>query len=142
MTKTQVELNEQMAERLFGWKWMSWRGIPAKDTPGYPRKCRVRQFLSPEELGTTRWRSRLQVYEGREADRLEVLSYAYCSSCVPSYFTTDDYLVLARVRELWPAGSPKYEVFAGHLAPAEDYRRGDYSRAVLSVLSVFADEDN
>lgn len=80
------QLDEELAIRLLGWKWMSFIGIPVKGTSGYPAKCRVRQLFSAAQLKAKSWREFFEEWEGCEATGDEPLAYGYCSSqssCVP-----------------------------------------------------------
>ena len=138
---TGAELNEAVAKTIFGWRWLSWIGIPVKGTPGYPKPCRVRQFMSPDAMRNQRWLDfwkRPDVGEVREADGTEPLSYVYCSSqgmeTPPMYSGWEDTLIIRWVREHWPNKSPEYEAFASIVGPVRDYEPGDYSRAALTVL--------
>jgi hypothetical protein len=132
-----------LAEQLFGWKWISWHGIPVRGTPRYPTKCRVRQLLSPEKAADPAWRDCLghRADEKREAVGTEALAYAYGSNTgiaadnVPHYTTTasDDYYVLEQARAIWKA-SGQWADFVGHLPLIEHYLPGDYSRAAILVI--------
>jgi hypothetical protein len=145
------EQNHQVAEALFGWKWMSWFGIPIHGTPAYPAKCRVREFMSPKTMSSKRWQSFFAQHDGVEATGDEALAYSYCSSQggerVPSYFGSEDYLVLQHVRANWPR--EMLEQFTSILAETWGkrgkaagqawlawglYELGDYSRAALAVV--------
>jgi hypothetical protein len=70
------DLHEELAIRLLGWRWMAFTGIPVKGTASYPKKCRVRQLFSKEQLAT--------LTDAEEATGDEPLSYAYCSSVGPA----------------------------------------------------------
>lgn len=70
--------------KMLGWKWMSFIGIPTRDTEGYPEKRRVRELFSPKQLKSKQWIDYLSQNEGREADGTEPLSYSYCSSAGPA----------------------------------------------------------
>ena len=72
-------LDEWVAEAIFGWKWMSFIGIPVKGTPGYPKEMRVRQLMSPKQLRMPEWERHFQLHDAREADGFEPLAYCYCS---------------------------------------------------------------
>ena len=74
------DLDEELAIRLLGWKWMSFVSIPVKGTPGYPAQCRVRQLMSAKQLKMKEWQRALDETEGREATGDEPLAYTYCSS--------------------------------------------------------------
>jgi hypothetical protein len=144
------EQNHQVAEALFGWKWMSWFGIPTHGTPGYPAKCRVREFMSPKVMASKRWLEHFAAFDGAEATGDEALAYSYCSSqggeCVPSYFGSEDYLVLDHVRSTWDRERLKAFTVAlagmwGERGGDERawlawglYELGDYSRAALAVV--------
>jgi hypothetical protein len=103
-----------IAEKLFGWKWMSKVSVPVKGTPDYPKHCRVREFLAPDEIENRRTNEYWLDYFAREGEMLEAtgdepLAYSYCSSqpgirLAPPAYTSDasaDYSVLAKVRETW-----------------------------------------
>lgn len=78
-----AELDALVAKRLFGWRWMSYVGVPIKGTPGYPKKCRVRDFMSPKRMADDRWQAMLRDNESRPATGDEPLAYHYCSSQGP-----------------------------------------------------------
>ena len=78
-----TDLDHAVAEELFGWKWMAFKGIPIRDAPGYPEKCRVRRFISPESLKNKRWKEYFAETNGAPATGEEPLSYCYCSSRGP-----------------------------------------------------------
>lgn len=91
------ELTEDYAVKHLGWQWWSWIGTPVKGTPGYPEKMRVRQLLSPRQMGLPGWSRKLADprNEARPADGTEPLDYTYCSSgcCVewpPTRLVTAD----------------------------------------------------
>ncbi len=73
-------MDEEIAVRLFGWKWMSYVGIPIRGTEGYPKECRVRELFSPTQLKMPEWIEHFAKHEGREAEGTEPLAYCYCSS--------------------------------------------------------------
>jgi hypothetical protein len=134
------ELDEEVAKKIFGWRWMSWVGIPVKGTPGYPARCRIRQFMSPDTMRNQRWLdfwNRSDVGEVREATGDEPLSYCYCSSqgceIPPDYSGADDIVVLSWARQTWPKNSPEWQAFSSAFGLACDYNPGDYSRAALAV---------
>ena len=77
-------LDEVILTQVFGWKWMSFEGIPTRSTKGYPEKCRVRELFSPKQLKSKNWQKYFKEREGREADGSEPLSYSYCSSMGPT----------------------------------------------------------
>ena len=135
---TNQEINERIATELFGWRWVSWVGIPTKGTPHYPAPCRVRQFISPGHITPVAWQQRVDEAGGRDADGTEPLSYRYCSSLgpemVPEFQGKDDVQVLIQVRKLWKKNSAQWKCFRECLRPAEDYRVGDYSLAAIEVL--------
>jgi hypothetical protein len=122
------ELDEAVAERIFGWRWMAFEGIPVRYAPGYPQKCRVCQFLPPEQVTS----------DMEPATGDEPLAYRYCSSAgvevPPDYHSRDDILVLRWVRETWPEGSSERHLFGVALGSPLDYEPGDWSRAALTVL--------
>lgn len=74
------QLDEELAIKLLGWKWMSFIGTPVKSEPGYPEERRVRQLMSAKALKSEQWKQHLEEHEGREATGDEPLAYAYCSS--------------------------------------------------------------
>jgi len=78
------DLDELVLTRVLGWKWMSWIDIPERGTPGYPRKMRVRQLLSPKQLKDPKWIRLLEERDARDADGTEPFSYAYGSSAGPA----------------------------------------------------------
>lgn len=90
-------LDEAVAEELFGWEWLAFEGVPVRGTPGYPNKCRVRQFVPPKKERHKSWN------ECAKADGSEPLSYRYCSSygpdCVPHFSGHED-AVLAMEKEI------------------------------------------
>lgn len=73
-------LDEELAIRLLGWKWMSFIGTPVKSSPAYPNLVRVRQLMSPKQLESKSWINYFNRTEGREATGDEPLAYTYCSS--------------------------------------------------------------
>lgn len=79
-----TNLDEAVAEEFFGWKWMAYRGIPVRGTPGYPQECIVRQFLSVDAVKNPRWQEFLKENDGRETTGDEPLAYCYCSSQGPA----------------------------------------------------------
>lgn len=139
-----IEFNHIVASRLFGWRWISYIGIPMRGSPGYPSKQRVRQFLSPESLARPEWQSLLRDHEqgdpngARDADGTEPLSYSYCSSQgptrVPDFGGREDDMSLKWARKRWRKQSDEWELFHALCPHACDYQPGDYSRAVLAVL--------
>ncbi len=74
-------LNEELAIRILGWKWMSFFDTPVKGTEGYPVKCRVRQLFTVEQLKSDDWQKFLQENDCAEATGNEPLAYTYCSNC-------------------------------------------------------------
>lgn len=77
-------LDELILTQVLGWKWLSFIGIPTRDTEGYPAECRVRQLFSPKQLKSKEWQEHLAKCEVRDADGTEPLSYRYCSSMGPA----------------------------------------------------------
>lgn len=79
-----INIDELIAQKLFGWKWVAFSGIPIRGTEGYPNKTMVRQFCSPMHIEQLQ-----KMVEVRDADMSEPLSYRYCSSmgpeCVPQF---------------------------------------------------------
>lgn len=132
------KLDELIAIHLFNWKWMAWVGTPVRSTPGYPKHCRVRQFMPPETYNSHRWRETFAAKEGREATGDEPLSYRYCSSMsltIPLDCHGDgDFEVLDYVRGTWKG--PRWDCFVRALPRIEDYRLGDFSRAVVKALEL------
>jgi len=82
----QNQLSAAVAEEFFGWRWWSFVGIPTRDHPGYPAKCRVRQFLPPQSLANKRWIAFFDGADGRGATGDEPLAYTYCSAAGPDCF--------------------------------------------------------
>lgn len=76
-------LDELILTRILGWKWISFIGIPAEGTPGYPGECRVRELISPKDLRSKRMQEYLAARDCRDADGNEPLSSRYCSSMGP-----------------------------------------------------------
>ena len=74
------DINEALAVKLLGWKWISFVGTPVKGTKGYPEKMRVRQLMSPSQLKHPQWIDYFNDNDAKDADMTEPLSYAYCSS--------------------------------------------------------------
>lgn len=63
------EMDEELAIKLLGWRWMAFDGVPVKGTPGYPESQTVRALLPPS------------MQKGRQvANGNEPLAYSYCSS--------------------------------------------------------------
>lgn len=77
-------LDEELAIRLLGWKWISFVGIPVRETPSYPKKTRVRQLFSKSQLEGKDWEEFARKYEAKEATGEEPLAYSYCSSQGPA----------------------------------------------------------
>lgn len=76
-------LDEAIAKHLFGWKWVSFMGVPIRDTENYPDKCRVRLFISEENLRHSEWQKFINKPKNEfrhEATGAEPLDYCYCSS--------------------------------------------------------------
>lgn len=63
-----MNTNEAIAIKFFGWQWMSWVGIPVRETPGYPKKQRCRQFMSSEQLDDERWQRFLKENDAKQAN--------------------------------------------------------------------------
>lgn len=94
------DLQRDVAERVMGWRWVAFEGVPTRDTAGYPAKCRVRMFCPPDMI-----ESNADTWIG-EATGDEPLSYKYCSSS-PAPFVPDwhsdpgaAWQVVERMREL------------------------------------------
>ncbi len=86
------ELDDHIAETFYGWRWMAWVATPIRGTPGYPRECRVRAFISPEQIAATSSWPVFRVSDGGPAKGDEPLHYWYCSSqfpCAPDAYSTD-----------------------------------------------------
>jgi hypothetical protein len=77
------KLNEELAIKLLGWKWIAFDGIPIRTAPGYPDQCRVRELFSPEEQASKGWQDFFAEHNASDATGDEPLSYAYCSSSGP-----------------------------------------------------------
>ena len=130
-----------IAEKLFGWRWMSFASTPVREDSRYPKECRVRQFFSPAVASQERWVNYFATHRGRPAKGDEALAYCYSSrggdpEHVPCY-TSDqeaDLLVLERVEELWGESSDERLDFNEALRAAGEYEPGDYSRAALKVI--------
>ncbi len=151
MSQTDSDLDQQVAQLVFRWKWMSWIGTPVRGTPGYPDDCRIRQFVSPKSLSDPRWIEHWADRELRVASGDEPLHYRYCSGhgpeTYPSYSHSGDILVLKEVRTYWPhkRGALFCEAleriwlnrWENTCTPAIGwvlYELGDYSRAAVEVL--------
>ncbi len=151
MSQTDSDLDEQVARLVFRWKWMSWLGMPAKGTPGYPTECRIQAFVSPETLAAPRWLAFLADRELQVASGDEPLHYWYCSSrgpeYPPPYSQSADILVLEEVRNNWPHERgrlfgealermwlDRWENTCTPLRGWALYELGDYSRAAIEVL--------
>lgn len=134
-------LDMQIAERLFGWKWMSWTGRPVHG-PHYPGPCRVKQFMSPEQLAHKSWQEFFADPEIAAAPATgdEPYSYTHLSSgcnaaMVPAYSGSSDVSVLEFVRKKWKRDQPEMWNRFLELCPgAATYKRGDYSRAAIKVI--------
>ena len=74
-------LDEVILQQVLGWRWMSFVGLPTRDTAGYPKVMRVRQLFSPTQLEDADW---LERYDARDADGTEPRAYCYCSSVGPA----------------------------------------------------------
>lgn len=78
------KLNQLIAVEVFGWRWISFVGVPVRGSPGYPKKCRIRRFVSPELLVSERWMKHFERVGGySDAVGDEPLDYSYCSSQGP-----------------------------------------------------------
>jgi hypothetical protein len=95
-----VNVDELIAQKLFGWKWVAFAGVPIRGTEGYPNKTMVRQFCSP--LYVEKLQDMLEV---RDADMNEPLSYRYCSSlgpeCVPQFHQALEMVVELELTPGW-----------------------------------------
>jgi hypothetical protein len=80
------DMTEELCIRLLGWKWMSFVGIPTRDTECYPNKCRVRQFFSPTQLKDKHWNEFLSENEGHKAIGTEPMHAAYRTFARPPRF--------------------------------------------------------
>lgn len=69
-------MSMEIAEKVLGWKWVSFTSTPVRAAPGYPEKCRVREFVSPN--GRKNLESHFDDVE--DSDGTEPLAYCYCSS--------------------------------------------------------------
>ena len=87
------DINEELAIRLLGWKWVSFIGIPVRSTEGYPAKRRVRQLMSAKAMRDSGWQEFLEKHEGRDAVGDEPLAYCYGSSLGPAIIPTFTILV-------------------------------------------------
>jgi hypothetical protein len=99
-----TNLDYAVAEELFGWRWMTCKGIPVRGTPDYPKECRVRRFYPPETLANKQWQEYFAEQGGIEPSTgKEPLDYSYCSSqgpaCVP-HFSGDHNAIAQMEREL------------------------------------------
>lgn len=78
-----------LAERLLGWRWLSFVDIPCLGTPGYPKECRVRRFFPPDnkmhptKKGRAAWAKWFADNPTEPATGDEPLAYCYGSSCGP-----------------------------------------------------------
>lgn len=81
-----TELSQAISQAMFGWRWVSFQGIPTIDTDGYPNETRVRQFFSPEQLAHQQWIDYFAKHGGADATGDEPLSYRYCSSYGPACY--------------------------------------------------------
>lgn len=77
-------MTEQILIQELGWKWMSYIGIPTRDTEGYPNECRVRELFSAKAMKSKGWPDFVEKCKVQEATGDEPLSYGYCSSSGPS----------------------------------------------------------
>ncbi len=81
-----MDTNEQIATKLFGWKWIAYIGRPMNSHPEYRtrEKMRVRRFVSPQLLANKNWIKHFESIGGY-ADAIgdEPLDYCYCSSMGP-----------------------------------------------------------
>lgn len=86
-----AEVNQLIAMKLFGWKWIAFIGCPVRGTEGYPENCKVRQFVSPELLANKKWKAFFESVGGfTDATGEEPLAYCYCSSRGPEFY--DDFV--------------------------------------------------
>ena len=139
--ETARDIDFQIAERLFGWKWMSWTGRPVHG-PHYPGPCRVKQFMSPEQLAHKSWQEFFaeSKQEAGPATGTEPYSYTHQSSgcnaaMVPAYSGSSDVSVLEFVRKHWKPKRPDMWKRFLELCPgAATYKRGDYSLAAIKVI--------
>lgn len=135
-THEEVSDTERLAIELFGWRWISFIGIPVRGTEGYPAKMRVRRLLSPEVIPA--WMSSTK-HEAADATGDEPLCYAYCSSgggpLMPECLAhRDDYGILAQARNAWKGNSPEWPAFLGALPECSEYKNGDFRRAAIAAL--------
>lgn len=76
-------IDEAIAIKLFGWRWLAFDGFPNRDTSDFPKKCRVRRlFPAMEELGKS-WKDYFKANNVGPATGDELLSYGYCYSNGP-----------------------------------------------------------
>jgi hypothetical protein len=78
-----TKLDRIIATEFFGWAWYAFEGIPVRETPGYPKECRVRQFFPPLDSVGPQYQRYMQEVPHEPADGSEPLSYRYCSSVGP-----------------------------------------------------------
>lgn len=107
ITPTAVDLNEQVAQKFFGWRWLAYFGRPTRAHPEYPKEMRVRRFFPPDtELGE-RWAEWFAHRPVSPANGDEPLCYCYSSSMgphiVPDY-TGDENAIREMERELHRRG--------------------------------------
>lgn len=80
-----TDLDEAIAEEIFGWRWLAYKDTPVRGTPGYPAECRVRRFFPPKTLENKKWQEYFAEIGGYEpANGDEPLDYSYCSSFGPA----------------------------------------------------------
>ena len=112
------ELNEKIAEIYFGWKWVSYVGVPIRGTPNYPQKTRVRMFLSPKQQASEAMANWVKEYDARDADGTEPLAYDYCSShsyAVPPPHFTGDWNAIRELEETIRKDDGDWSVYQWHL---------------------------
>lgn len=154
--RANASLDELIAQHLYGWKWISYVGIPIKGTPDYPKQCRVRYFAPPRMLASKEWREYLSVHEVSDATGDEPLAYDYCSSAgydLPPSFSNSESKCLRVLVKAMQAGGWKFRLEsngarskATFFNDAESFSSTDVAvskaicRAALAALGVEVDQ--
>lgn len=79
-----AQLDAAIAEKFFGWAWVSFIGRPVRSHPDYPKEVRVRRFFSRSSRSDDRWTAFIADKKASFFVAEDVpLAYCYCSSCGP-----------------------------------------------------------
>lgn len=139
-----TQLDHAIAERLFGWRWIAFRGMPTNDHPLYDDPVcrggpgiRVRRFMSPEALKSEQWQQYWAEHEGAPATGDEPLAYCYCSSCGPAmvpHFSGHEDAAKQMERALDKRGL--WTAYENALGGPKKARRASCKRRCIAALEV------